>query len=69
MRGNNSGTIIMFLYLLLGVYLINIPFVFVEIPEIILTIEKWIFLVAGVFLVWGAINFRRASNINKYYRS
>lgn len=61
-EGNSLGWIIVLIHLILGAYFINLTFLFVEVPEFILDINKWIFLVAGVFLVWGAINYKRAAN-------
>jgi len=65
MRGyNNSGGlqgIILIIYFILGLYLINSALEFVVIPGFILSIEKWILLVSGIFLILGAINYKRAS--------
>jgi hypothetical protein len=52
-----SGKNWMFLiYLILAAYLINIAFKFVKIPAFIVSIQDWIILAGGVFLVLGAIN-------------
>ncbi|MDO8508686.1 MAG: hypothetical protein Q7S27_03305 [Nanoarchaeota archaeon] len=52
MRGVH--TVIALLYLILGIYLINIPFKFLEIPTLFSQIEQWIFLACGVLLLMGA---------------
>jgi len=45
-----------FLYLIAGLYFINYPFKFVEIPEIITIYDKWIIFVGGVLILFGALN-------------
>ncbi len=59
---NNIGWVIMLIYLLLAAYFINVAFVFYDVPEFITNVNKWISLVAGIFLIWGAINYKRSSN-------
>ncbi|MFH1326675.1 MAG: hypothetical protein ABIH59_00930 [archaeon] len=55
------GVIVFFIYLILGVYFINMAFGFFQMPEFVLSIDKWIGFAAGILLVVGAINYLRAS--------
>lgn len=50
-----------FVYLVFGAYLLNFPFEFVQIPEMISKFDSWIFFIGGILLVFGGINFLRAS--------
>jgi hypothetical protein len=52
-----GGGAMFFLYLLLALYCINVPIQFIKIPEFILSVEKWVILVAGIFVLLGGINF------------
>ncbi len=52
-----GGWIVALLYLILAVYFINIPFVFLEVPEVLKSFEKWIMLAGGVFLLYGLYTF------------
>ena len=59
-----GGALIFFiLYLVLGLYLINVAINFINIPEFFLKIDKWIIFLGGVFLIFGGINFLR---VNRY---
>ena len=52
--------IVIFLaYLVLGVYFINFPFNFLKIPEVVTNFDKWIIFVAGILMLFGAINYFR----------
>jgi len=48
------GFIVSLIYILLGAYLLNLAFSFVTVPEMILGLEKWILVIAGIFLILGA---------------
>jgi predicted membrane channel-forming protein YqfA (hemolysin III family) len=59
-----GGALIFFiLYVILGLYLINVAINFINIPEFLLKIDKWILFLGGVFLIFGGINFLR---VNRY---
>lgn len=64
MRGEsgNGVWIFLLLYMLLGVYFINVPFGFFETPQFLLDVNEWLSLAAGVLLVLGGINYKRASS-------
>jgi hypothetical protein len=49
------------IHLILGAYFINIPFNYIKIPEQIFQFNDWIVLVGGIFMIFGAINYFRAS--------
>lgn len=49
------------LYLLFGIYFLNKPFNFIQIPEAVLGFEQWIIFAGGVLLIIGAINYFRLS--------
>lgn len=62
----NVGKIIFFIvHLVLGIYLINFGFNFIEIPSYISELDSWIITVSGVLVVLGGINYVRASSHSK----
>jgi len=64
MKGSTSGVawVMILLYILLGVYFINVPFGFFEVPQFILDVNGWISLAAGILLILGGVNYKRFSN-------
>jgi len=54
-RGVNM--LVFLAYLILGVYFINFPFNFFKVPEIVTQFDKWIIFVAGILMLFGAINY------------
>jgi len=52
---------ILLAYLILGAYFINFPFNFFQIPEIVTQFNSWIILAGGVFMLFGAIHYFKAS--------
>ena len=54
------NAIIFIAYLALGVYFINKQFNFIKIPEQMMKFDSWITLVAGFFLILGALNYYKA---------
>lgn len=61
MAGRRSGGGGMFLlYLIVGLYLINYTLLFVVLPTMFDTINKWIILIGGVLLIIGGIKFLTA---------
>lgn len=56
-----TNALIFIAYLALGVYFVNKQFNFIKIPEQIIKFDSWITLVAGFFLLLGAIHYFRAS--------
>lgn len=56
-----GGLVWAFLYLIFGLYFINLTFSFVSIPEVITNFEKWIILVGGILILIGGINHFRAN--------
>jgi len=65
MRGR-FGTIIFFLYLVWGLYLLNLSLSFVKMPKFMESIESWIFLIAGILLLIGGV-ISLAMNRRRYY--
>ena len=49
------------LYLVFAIYLINYPFGLIPIPTVISNFDKWIILAGGVLILFGAINYFKAS--------
>ncbi len=49
------------IYLVFGLYFINLAVSFIKLPEFFDAIEKWMIFVAGVLLVVGGINYFRAT--------
>jgi len=60
--------ILFLLYVIVGVYLLNIPFNFVLIPEKISNLNNWIIFIGGILCVFGAINHFRLSRIDRTVR-
>jgi len=59
-----GGVLVFFiLYVILGLYLINIGINFIDVPQFLLSIEKWVLFVGGILLIFGGINFLR---VNRY---
>ena len=54
-RGPN--TLIMLVYLVFGLYFINQPFQFIQIPESFSIAEPWIIFVGGILIILGAVNY------------
>ncbi len=47
------------MYVLFGIYLLNLPLGFFDIPGNLEEYEEWIFLISGILLFIGGINFLR----------
>ncbi|MGY4884623.1 MAG: hypothetical protein ACP5NZ_03535 [Nanobdellota archaeon] len=60
MARGGGGLFFFILYLLLGVYFLNSGLNFINMPDFLTNIDRWIVFVGGIFLVFGAINFLRA---------
>lgn len=45
--------------ILLGLYLVNAGFDIIEMPEFILNIESWFFLIAGILLFFAGLGILR----------
>ena len=57
-----KGDIIVFLlFVIVGLYLINIQLAFVKIPELIKQYNGWIIFVGGVLSIFGGINYLKVS--------
>jgi len=56
----SGGTIWFLLYLVLGIYFLNVAFGFITLPEFVSKIDKWIISIGGIFLIIGGINYLRA---------
>lgn len=62
---NKNKLFMLLLYLVLGLYFINYPFAFVEIPEYITNYERWIIFAGGVLILLGALNHMKFSGKEK----
>ena len=49
-------------YLIIGLYLLNVPFDLIPMPGFIQGINEWIVFVGGVLVIIGGINYLRAGN-------
>lgn len=59
-RGPNLFVFV--IYLLFGIYFLNYPFQLFSIPESISSFaDNWIIFVGGLLIIFGAINYFRAS--------
>ena len=45
------------IYLIVGLYIINMGFGFIPMPEKILFLDKWILLIAGVLVIFSGFRF------------
>jgi hypothetical protein len=62
-RGGGASRFFIFLiFLVFAVYLLNVPFSFVQIPEFLIKADKWIIFIGGILLVFGGINYLRLSS-------
>ena len=53
------GVIIFLIYLVIGLYFINLVFNFYKIPEIISQFNELINLIGGILIIFGGINYLR----------
>ena len=61
-----KGAILFFLlYLVVGLYFINFPINYLEIPDYITEFNNWIIFIGGVLIILGGINFLRISSSKK----
>jgi len=49
--------VILLVYLILGIYFLNLAFTFVTVPAVIPNIEKWVFVAGGVLLIFGGVSY------------
>ena len=61
-KSKTGSLIFLLIYLVFGLYLINLKFTFVKIPDAITALNEWIFAIAGVLIILGGINYLRASS-------
>lgn len=54
-----SSPLFFIINLILGLYLINIKFTFLPIPEQVTKLNEWIFLFGGLLIILGGINYLR----------
>ncbi|MCK5624494.1 hypothetical protein KAI04_01500 [Candidatus Pacearchaeota archaeon] len=61
-----KGAFIGFLvYLVFGLYFLNLSLGFIIFPEFITQLDKWIILVGAILIILGAINYFRVSKVRK----
>ncbi len=53
--------IIFLVYIVFGVYFLNYPLKYFKIPEMISNFDIWIIFAGGILMLFGAINYFRAS--------
>ncbi len=53
-------------YLIFGIYLLNMALEFLPLPETFLKADKWIILISSVLIFIGAINYLRVINAKNY---
>ncbi len=59
-KQRRMNVVVLILYLILGVYFINFPFNFIQIPKYISDVNNWIVFVGGLLMLFGAINYFQA---------
>jgi cytochrome c biogenesis protein CcdA len=57
-----TGNIILAVYILFGIYLVNMSFSFVVMPEILENYNSWIYLIAGLLLIFAGFKFLKKGN-------
>lgn len=59
---NQSGPkfLLIFLYIVLGLYFLNYPFQIIKIPTSVLGFEEWIIFAGGILLLLGSIHYFQA---------
>ena len=57
------GGVVSTIYVILGLYLLNLGFNFFAMPEVILNFERWINIISGVLLVLGAYFFYKYNTV------
>ena len=62
----SSCVIIFLLYLVVGLYFINFPFDYVEIPDYVAGFNDWIIFVGGILVIFGGLNYLRAAHKKKH---
>ncbi|HLC87049.1 MAG TPA: hypothetical protein VJH65_02110 [Candidatus Nanoarchaeia archaeon] len=62
-RRRGANIFIFLVYIILGIYFINFPFNFLKIPDVVRQFDIWIAFVAGVFMLFGGINYFRVKRI------
>ena len=58
----SSKVILFLLYLVVGLYLINIPLKYIPVPGVISVWNEWIGFAAGVLLIIGSVSYLKAGN-------
>jgi hypothetical protein len=58
-RKSSFNSFLFVIYVLFGVYLLNVKLNFFKIPEFILGFNDWIILVGGVLLIFSSMGFLR----------
>lgn len=54
------------LYVLVGIYFLNYPLAFVEIPDAIAKFDPWIIFAGGILVLFGGINYFKTSRYKAY---
>jgi uncharacterized membrane protein YagU involved in acid resistance len=57
---NKFGKWLFILHLIFALYFINFAFSYVTLPEFFLGIEKWIFFIGGILILFGGFSHLRA---------
>ena len=61
------GIIIFLIYLVIGLYFINLSFNFYKIPEVISQFNEFINLIGGILIVLGGIGYLRLGRSRNYF--
>ena len=62
-RRRGGTGLFLVLYLIFGAYFINYSLGFIQMPAVVTSINKWIFLIGGILIVIGPVNHYR---LNRY---
>jgi len=65
-KGDGGAAVIFLLNLVFGIYIIASALELAALPESLVKLDKWIFVIGGILIIIGGINYLRARKRNKY---
>lgn len=57
--GKKTGLFV--IYLIIAIYVLNIAFIFVKLPDFFLQVNKWVLVIAGALIIIDSFRFLRES--------
>lgn len=56
-KTKKMNVLVLLVYVIMGIYFVNYPFQYIQIPENISNFDPWIILIGGLLMLFGAINY------------